>query len=1261
MNTARRGHTAILLLDGKVLVTNGVNSSEILSSTELYDPQTGTWTVTGAMSSARRYQTATLMPDGKVLVVGGQYGSALFSSEIYNPTTGIWTSADVLNFARYGHTATLLPDGKVLVAGGYNLPNYLSSAELYDPQTDTWTVTGSMDTPHYLFSATLLPDGKVLIAGGISGSVYPDSAELYDPQSGSWTLTGTMNTARDSHTATLLPHGKVLVVGGYDGGYLSSAEIYEPSGGSWAESSPPMSTLRMRHTATLLPDGKVLVAGGNNSVTLSSAELYDPISETWTNTGSMVTGRYYHTATLLNNGKVLIAAGYNAVNLRSAELYDPGTGTWVATGSMAGTREQHTATLLEDGRVLVTGGWRPGATALNGVEIFNPVSGTWSTATSMSSTRYSHSATLLPDGLILVVGGNGTGGVKLNTTEVYDPITNSWTGSGSLATARAAHTATFLPNGKVLVIGGSDGTDVLMSAEIYDPDTGTWTVATSMSDPRLLHTATLLPNGNVLVAGGRTTGNVDLNSSEIYNPALDTWSDPQYFNFVREYSPATLLPDGKVLLAGGYDIETSDKYNSTELYDPGLGYESAWQPTITSVNSPLSLGETLSITGTGFRGYGYTEASSGGTQSSATNFPLVQLRHIDSGQSIWLPVSDFDATDLTTIPLNGIHPGLALLTVYVNSIPSTAQAITITPPPIITLSNATYSVNEDGVSVTITAQINGARSMDVTVDFATADGTAQAGSDYTAASGTLTFTPTDTEKTFTVTILDDTIYEGSETFIVSLSNPTNSSLGDPASATVTITDDDPLPEIVLSNATYSVDEDGVSVTITAQISGARSMDVTVDYATLEDTALPGSDYTATSGTLTLTPTDTEKTFTVTILNDAIYEGDESFIVALSNPTNASLGEPFAASVVIFDDESMPIIVLSSATYSTVEENISVTITAQISGARSMDVMVNYATADGTALAGSDYTSTSDAITFTPTDTQLTFTVPILDDGIYEGDETFSVSIFDPIFAALGNPASAVVTIIDDDPLPEIVLSNATYSVNEDGASVTITAQISGIRSMDTTVDYATADGSALAGSDYTASNGTLTFIPTDIEKTFIIPILEDTIYEGDETFTIALSNPTHATLGTPSEAVITIMDNDEALADLSITKSGSPDPVIVGHILTYTLTIVNNGPQPAVAVVVTDNLPAEVTFLSATGVDWICNEESGIVTCNTDSMANSYSSLIEIQVLAPMVSGEINNSAAVTSTTADDNLDNNQVTISTFVDFKRVFLPLILK
>jgi N-acetylneuraminic acid mutarotase len=230
MAGGRDAHTATLLPSGKVLVTGGGDPSS-LTSAELYDPATNSWAAASPMVSSRYYHTATLLPSGKVLVTGGATGNgsggtALTSVELYDPATNSWSPAASMATARGAHTATLLSSGKVLVTGGSN-SSVLASAEVYDPATNSWASAGSMATGRNAHTATLLPSGKVLVAGG-----FNTSAEVYDPATNSWSSAGSMAVGRGYHNATRLNSGQVLISGGSpssaETSAFSSAELYTP-------------------------------------------------------------------------------------------------------------------------------------------------------------------------------------------------------------------------------------------------------------------------------------------------------------------------------------------------------------------------------------------------------------------------------------------------------------------------------------------------------------------------------------------------------------------------------------------------------------------------------------------------------------------------------------------------------------------------------------------------------------------------------------------------------------------------------------------------------------------------------------------------------------------------------------------------------------------------------------------------------------------------------------------------------------------------
>ena len=444
---------------------------------------------------------------------------------------------------------------------------------------------------------------------------------------------------------------------------------------------------------------------------------------------------------------------------------------------------------------------------------------------------------------------------------------------------------------------------------------------------------------------------------------------------------------------------------------------------------------------------------------------------------------------------------------------------------------AGYTVSESGASVLITVTRGGSTTGIVGVNYATSDGTATAGVDYSADSGTLSWPDGDgSSRTFLVPISLDLLAEGDETVNLTLSVPTGSSvLGSQNTAVLTIQDDD--ASLSLDSATYSVVEGVGTATITVNRVGGTIGVVGVTYTTSDGTATSAVDYSAASGTLSWADGDgAPKTFNISITDDALIEGDETVNIALSSPTGGvALGAPSSAVLTIVDDETT--LQLSAATTTVNEDGGFVTLTVTRAGTTTGAVSVNIATSDGTATGGADYATASGTLSWGAGDgAPKTFNVTILDDVLVEGDETINIALGGPTGGAtVGSPAGAVLTILDNDSA--VQLGAATASVSESGGLVTITVTRAGSTAGAASVNYATSDGSATAGSDYAGASGTLAWADGDgADKSFTITITSDGVVEGDETVNIALSGPVgNVTLGSPSMEVLTIIDDDTSL------------------------------------------------------------------------------------------------------------------------------------
>ena len=478
--------------------------------------------------------------------------------------------------------------------------------------------------------------------------------------------------------------------------------------------------------------------------------------------------------------------------------------------------------------------------------------------------------------------------------------------------------------------------------------------------------------------------------------------------------------------------------------------------------------------------------------------------------------------------------------------------ITDDDAPTLSIGDASVTEGDSGESptLTFTVTLTPAATLPVTVDWATSDGTATAGTDYTAANGSLRFETGEDSKTVAVTVTGDDADEPNETFTVTLSDQSGATITD-ATATGTITDDDGPPTVTLVLTPASISENGETSTVTATLDHPSSEDTTVTVSAAPVSPAVANDYTLVGSQLTIAAGETNSTgvVTITATNNAVYEGNKQVTVSGTATNDQGVSGPADETLTITEDDAAPGLSIADASVDEGDTgSATMTFTVTLAPAAVAPVTVDWATSDGTATAGTDYTAGNGTLTFDAQDSSKTFTVTVTGDEVDEPNETFTVTLSNAQGATIGK-ATATGTITDDDA-PELSIGDASVDEGASGESptMTFTVTLSPAATLPVTVDWATADGTATAGADYTAGSGSLTFGSGDDSKTFTVTVTGDEVDEPNETFTVTLSDAQGATIG-DGTGTGTITDDDATpavtlvLTPASISENGGTSTV----------------------------------------------------------------------------------------------------------------------
>jgi hypothetical protein len=428
-------------------------------------------------------------------------------------------------------------------------------------------------------------------------------------------------------------------------------------------------------------------------------------------------------------------------------------------------------------------------------------------------------------------------------------------------------------------------------------------------------------------------------------------------------------------------------------------------------------------------------------------------------------------------------------------------------------SSSDYTVNEADGTVTLTVNRSGGSSGTLTATYSAATGTAQISSDFAASTGTLTFGGGVLSQTITIPILQDGSIESDESFAVELSYTSGLSTVT-RSAQVTIQDDDTPNILVVSDARVAEGDAGAPTAVfTVRRFASNGQTATVSYATADGTAVAGADYLARSGVLVFGPGVTSLTVSVPIVDDGAGEDVEAFALNLSGASNAAIRDGQGAGTI--DDNDPGTFRFELSACRTVEGAATTHVVIVRTGGLA-SATVAYSASGGTATAGADYQAAPGTILFAYGEMEKSFDIPILGDSALEGDETVNLVISG---VPLGAPATAVLTILDDDSPGVVSLAATAYTARAGDGSATVVVTRTGSGGP-ASVRYATVDGTARAGVDYAAAAGTINFAPGQTQRTLNVPLLPGAV--TGRTFQVALSDPSGVALGSPDLATLAI-------------------------------------------------------------------------------------------------------------------------------------------
>ena len=556
-------------------------------------------------------------------------------------------------------------------------------------------------------------------------------------------------------------------------------------------------------------------------------------------------------------------------------------------------------------------------------------------------------------------------------------------------------------------------------------------------------------------------------------------------------------------------------------------------------------------------------------------------------------------------------------------------------PNAFTFAATSYTATEGGTAATVEVNLSRAPATSVSIPLTVIRNGGATSADHSAVPATVTFSTTDTSKTFTVTATDDTDNDDGESITISFGSPPTGYLAS-GTSTVNLADNDQPNAFTFAATSYTATEGGTAATVEVNLSRAPATSVSIPLTVIRNGGATSADHSAVPATVTFSTTDTSKTFTVTATDDTDNDDGESITISFGSPPTGYLASG-TSTVNLADNDQPNAFTFAATSYTATEGGTAATVEVNLSRAPATSVSIPLTVIRNGGATSADHSAVPATVTFSTTDTSKTFTVTATDDTDNDDGESITISFGSPPTGYLASGTSTVtVNLADNDQPNAFTFAATSYTATEGGTAATVEVNLSREGGTAATVEVNLSRAPATSVSipltvirnggatsaDHSAVPATVTFSTTDTSKTFTVTATDDTDNDDGESITISFGSPPTGYLASGTSTV-NLADNDQpnaftfAATSYTATEGGTAATVEVNlsrapaTSVSIPLTVIRNGGATSAD---HSAVPATVTFsttdtsktFTVTATDDTDNDDGESITISFGSPPTGY-------------------------------------------------------